>query len=252
METATQCPKCGFTSDTAFPECPRCGVIIGKVRERERQTNDIAQDIDVGAKNFSSLLAEASALIIHQHKEWGEIVFGFETRNKYTVMDSMNHLLFEAEEEGGSFTTVLKRIFLTRWRPFTMDLFTSEGEGVFCLKRPFRFYFHEIEIRTSNGIPLGTVRRRFSLVRRIYSVLDRNGNEIFRLFGPILHPWTFLIRKENEEEIGKITKKWSGLLKETFTDADNFGVTFPRDLPLEKKALLLGAVFLIDFVHFEK
>lgn len=50
---------------------------------------------------------------------------------------------------------------------------------------------------------------------------------------------------------GKITKKWSGLLKEGFTDADNFGVTFPNDWPNEQKALFLGAVFLIDFVHFE-
>jgi len=70
------------------------------------------------------------------------------------------------------------------------------------------------------------------------------------LFGPILHPWTFEIR-EGEEVFGKITKKWSGLLKEGFTDADNFGVTFPADWPNEIKAILLGAVFLIDFVHFE-
>ena len=48
-----------------------------------------------------------------------------------------------------------------------------------------------------------------------------------------------------------IQKKWSGLAKEAFTDADNFGVTFPPDWPVEKKTLALGAVFLIDFVHFE-
>jgi len=40
-------------------------------------------------------------------------------------------------------------------------------------------------------------------------------------------------------------------MKEGFTDADSFGVTFPADWDVELKALLLGAVFLIDFVHFE-
>ena len=45
---------------------------------------------------------------------------------------------------------------------------------------------------------------------------------------------------------------WSaGLLKEGFTDADNFGVTFPSDWPIESKTLALAAVFLIDLVHFE-
>ena len=32
----------------------------------------------------------------------------------------------------------------------------------------------------------------------------------------------------------------------------NFGITFPTELDLNMKGLLLGAVFLIDFVHFER
>ena len=62
--------------------------------------------------------------------------------------------------------------------------------------------------------------------------------------------WTFQIRKDGVE-YGKITKKWSGLMKEGITDADNFGVVFPVDWEVQWKALFLGAVFLIDFVHFE-
>ncbi|VDP86977.1 unnamed protein product [Echinostoma caproni] len=50
-------------------------------------------------------------------------------------------------------------------------------------------------------------------------------------------------------EIGRITKQWSNLLQEMFTDADNFGVSFPLDLDVRVKATLIGAVFLI--VSFE-
>jgi hypothetical protein len=32
---------------------------------------------------------------------------------------------------------------------------------------------------------------------------------------------------------------------------DNFGITFPNGIDLSQKAVLLGAVFLIDFIHFE-
>ena len=74
--------------------------------------------------------------------------------------------------------------------------------------------------------------------------------EIFRYFGPALKPWTFKIMN-GEQEVGIITKKWSGLFKEAFSDADNFGIQFPPGLSVEQKALLLGSVFLIDFVHFE-
>lgn len=45
--------------------------------------------------------------------------------------------------------------------------------------------------------------------------------------------------------IGKITKQWSGCVKEAFTDADNFGIQFPLDLDVKMKAVMLGACFLI-------
>jgi len=54
------------------------------------------------------------------------------------------------------------------------------------------------------------------------------------------------------QEVGKITKQWSGLAREAFTDSDNFGINFPMDLDVRCKATLLAAVFLIDFMFFEQ
>ena len=77
-------------------------------------------------------------------------------------------------------------------------------------------------------------------------------------------------------QVGQISKKWSGVLKEVLTTADRFSVDFPPDVgkvhyassyPLvsssspshapppsagvEMKSLLLAATFLIDYLHFE-
>ena len=246
MSTSPKCPKCGFTANSSFKECPRCGVIISKFLHKARGDSK-----DAARKNSSlDSLEQANALIIRQQKEWGEILTGFETKNKYEVVDHFSNLLLEVQEEGGSALTTITRLFLKALRPFTMHLFSPQGAGLFKLTRPFRFYFHELDVSQSNGAPLGKIKRRFALLRRIYSVVDRNGNEIFELFGPLLHPWTFQIKKGGQE-LGKITKKWSGLVKESFTDADNFGITFPNGIDLSQKAVLLGAVFLIDFIHFE-
>ena len=62
----------------------------------------------------------------------------------------------------------------------------------------------------------------------------------------------FEVKDLNDHQIGKISKQWTGLGREYFTDADNFGVNFPMDTPVKHKALLMGAVFLIDFMYFEK
>lgn len=46
-------------------------------------------------------------------------------------------------------------------------------------------------------------------------------------------------------KIGKISKQWTGLLREAFTDTDNFGIQFPMDLDVKMKAVMIGACFLI-------
>ena len=57
---------------------------------------------------------------------------------------------------------------------------------------------------------------------------------------------------DGSSKVGKISKQWSGFLKEAFTDADVFGINFPIDLDVRMKAVLLGACMLIDFNFFEK
>lgn len=192
-------------------------------------------------------LSSVGGLMVTQQKEWGEILTGFETLNKYAISDESGQRLYVAGEEPGS---TLLRLWLKALRPFTMIVFSTDGQVVLSVRRPWRFYFHRAEILDANGESLGAIERRFSLLRRVYSVYDASGQEAFQLFGPILHPWTFQIQS-NGTTHGTITKKWSGLMKEGFTDADNFGVTFPPEWDPKLKALFLGAVFLIDFVHFE-
>lgn len=49
--------------------------------------------------------------------------------------------------------------------------------------------------------------------------------------------------------MGRISKHWSGLAREFFTDADNFGISFPLDLAVRMKAVMIGACFLIVRIH---
>lgn len=64
------------------------------------------------------------------------------------------------------------------------------------------------------------------------------------------------ITGKDGHSVGRISKQWTGFIKETLTDADNFGINFPMDLDVRMKAVLLGACFLIvrydtkhSFIH---
>lgn len=50
--------------------------------------------------------------------------------------------------------------------------------------------------------------------------------------------------------VGRISKQWTGFVREAFTDADNFGITFPMDLDVKMKAVMIGACFLIVSLLF--
>ena len=51
---------------------------------------------------------------------------------------------------------------------------------------------------------------------------------------PFLHSYSFtiilfsqtqVVTPDESHEVGRISKQWAGLLKEAFTDTDNFGIT---------------------------
>lgn len=66
-----------------------------------------------------------------------------------------------------------------------------------------------------------------------------------------LNPRALQVLNMARQDVGKVTKLWGGTFQETISDADQFGITFPRDLPVEAKAVILGACILIDFMYFE-
>jgi uncharacterized protein YxjI len=242
------CPKCSFVSDLRIEECPACGVVIDKCLAAEER---VAQVVETRPPRSSLAgLAETERLSVKQDVERLEAWTGFETANNYAVRDGKGRILFDAAEESGSAAQLMGRLFLKAARPFTLHLATTEGAPVLRMERPFRFYFYEISIHDAQGRLLGTVEKQFSLVNKRYLVKAAGSATTYEVYGPLFRPWTFKILA-NGQECGLITKKWGGLVRESFTDADQFGVQLPPNIGIDLKAVFLGAVFLIDFAHFE-
>lgn len=192
-------------------------------------------------------LADIEILLVQQKKEWTEILSGIESKNRYSITDPGGNQFGMAAEE----SSFLGRFFLKTLRSFTVHILSPETEPILRLEKAFSWYFHEIQVFSSTDELLGTVRREFSVFSRNFTVLDSRGDQLFTIQGPLFRPWTFRIEKNNME-VGLIAKKWSGIGKEMFTDADNFNITFPPAIDSAQKSILLGALFLIDMVHFER
>ncbi|XP_054570094.1 phospholipid scramblase 1-like isoform X2 [Eptesicus fuscus] len=61
------------------------------------------------------------------------------------------------------------------------------------------------------------------------------------------------IKSLNEENVvGKISKRWTGFVREACTDYSDFDIQFPLDLDVKMKAVMLGACFLIVIQYAAK
>jgi len=196
--------------------------------------------------------ARYQRLTVRQKKRWLEILLSFEVKNTYEVFDENGQPALRVREQGKGILSLLKRLFLGTLRPFhVLVTDIASGQALLELRRPFRFIFHRLDVFAATGAPLGAIQKRWSWLRRIYDVESANGQTVAQLFGPLLRPWTFEIRV-GDRVLGTVQKKWSGLGKEMFTDADNFGVDLSGVTDPRMKLLVFAAVVLIDIVHFEK
>lgn len=196
------------------------------------------------------VVATTDSLVIRQRKELTEVFTSMETKNRYEIDLPDGRTIMYAQEQGEGGMDFLRRNFLNTARPFHIELSDERGQDMMHLHRPWRWLFSRLDVLDGNNVPLGAIQQRFAVFSKRFTVLDPSGTEIAELHGPMLRPWTFRVLVGGQE-VGQITKQWSGLLREAFTDADTFGVQYGPGMNPQLRALALAATFLIDFLYFE-
>lgn len=197
-------------------------------------------------------LSQKTRLFIYQRRELAEL-FGFETRNKYEILDEdRNTIGFCAEQQKG-LLGFLFRQFLGHWRSFELHFFDNDKNLFMKSEHPFRFFFQEFTIFDFQNNKIGRIQQRFGILTKKFDVYDAHENIILKMRSGFFSIWTFPFESLNGTQRAVIKKKWSGFLKEIFLDADNFLIEF-TDFNLsdaERKIILAASVFT-DLQYFER
>jgi len=196
-------------------------------------------------------LTDQSKFFVKQVRELAELI-GYETRNKYQILDGQSRLVGFAAEQQKGIWGFLMRQFLGHWRTFEIHIFNSQRQKILTARHPFCIFFQRLEIFDSSGRPLGALQQRFSILRKLFDVLSDRGMHIMQMRTPIISFWTFPFFQRGRK-VAQVSKKWSGALSEVFTDRDNFLVEYyvPQLTEGERQLILAAAIF-IDLQYFEK
>ncbi|XP_053167604.1 phospholipid scramblase 1-like isoform X2 [Hemicordylus capensis] len=205
-------------------------------------------------------LSQIDQILVHQQIELLEVITGIETCNKYELKNALGQRIYFAAEENDCCTLNC----CGPSRPFTMKIIDNLGQPVIELIRPLRCSscccpccLQEIEVHAPPGTPVGYIKQNWDLCLPKFSIQNEAQQDMLKIVGPCIPcrccaDVNFEVMSNDEKNVvGRISKQWTGFVREAFTDADNFGIQFPMDLDVKMKAVMIGACFLIDFMFFE-
>ncbi len=189
---------------------------------------------------------------IHQIKEMAEILIDWETANRYEVLDHDKNIIgYAAEREAGFWAHILRNIMRSH-RTLTIGIWDNTKKLVMTGIRPFFFFFSDLVVSNDKNEKIGEIKTRFGFLKRKYDLLDSNGSLFAKIESYRWRLWTFTVYDTRDYEVGVITKEWGGLLKESFSDSDNFAIDLSKQTWTdEQKAILLFACLSIDLDFFE-
>lgn len=199
-----------------------------------------------------AFLSDDKRLVIRQKKELMEMFVDFETRNKYEIYTAQRRLVGYMAEMGKGVGETLIRMFLGSHRPLHIQVFDPERRPLLTLERPFYWFFSTMTVVDTGGRKVGEIHKKFAWFRKIYDLHDSSGRIFAHIRSNIFSLWRFPFFDVGDREVGEVTKKWGGGLKELFTDADTFLVDMSKsNFSDDQQMIAFAAAVSVDLDYFE-
>ena len=245
------CPKCSSVQKGGL-ECVACGIIFSRIRkddgsaETSLSHSERVPGLDevIAASRYIRIIQKGVSLI--------EAISQFEVANKYEILDQTGRRGAAFEQTGDVLDQLVGSLFGSN-RDLRIIIFDRADEPLLEITRPATFFsFTDIVIRDMRGELFGLIRRRWKGLSRRYELLDAAHREFAWIRRPFLRVWHFPVIDRFGNHGAMIAKKWSGLLRESWSDHDTFALEFGKtEWTLDQKAILLVAALAIDFDYFE-
>jgi uncharacterized protein YxjI len=174
----------------------------------------------------------------------------FKASNNYDIYNPENQEMIMTcrEEKLGFFTKIFRFTDYKRNTPFHVEIKTTDGQPVLTVKRGVSFWLSKVEVLDENEKLIGQFKQKFFSIGGKFDVLDAQDKVLCTLKGKWTS-WDFKFIQGNEE-FAHVSKKWAGAGRELFTSADNYMLSIservPQDHPL--RILIMAAVMCIDMV----
>ena len=120
-----------------------------------------------------------------------------------------------------------------------------QGRVLLALTRPAKLVKSKIVVQDGQGTEIGQVVQD-NVFGKIHFSLLSGGHSYGSINAENWRAWNFSIRDHEDTEVARITKTFSGMVRATFTNADNYIVQFHRPLEDPLRSLVVASAVSVD------
>lgn len=171
-----------------------------------------------------------------------------ELTNEYRVLDEEGNQVGTIRQEGQSTMRKALRFVssVDQFLTHRLALYDASGAKVVELLRPRKLMKSRLEISDGGGSAVGRIVQQNVFGKKRFQLESAQGEPLGAINAENWRAWDFAIEDANGNEVGRITKKWAGILKEGFTTADRYLLAITRDVEPNLRLLMLASAAGID------
>jgi uncharacterized protein YxjI len=168
--------------------------------------------------------------------------------NTYKVYNSKGDPIGAIKETMPAGYKLLSLLLGKAMLPFKLDILDNDETVLASIKRGWTLFMSKITVLDAEGSVLAYIRQKFKLFKPVFNILDPQDAPIAVIAGD-WKAWNFTITDGDGNQLGTVSKKWAGILKEAFTTADKYIVSVKPGTEVDaKKIAIVATAATIDMV----
>jgi uncharacterized protein YxjI len=187
-------------------------------------------------------LLTADKLVVSQKAKLIELT------NQYEIRDAGGAQLGFIQQEGQSKLRKFAR-FVTDVDQFLthrLAVYDSSQNKVLEMTRPRKIFKSRLLVEDGSGRKVGEIVQNNVFGKISFDLIGVHGEKMGRIQAENWRAWDFSIVDQTDVEVARIDKKFVGIAKATFTNADNYVVDIDRRVEGDFRLLVVAAATAVD------
>jgi uncharacterized protein YxjI len=189
-----------------------------------------------------SELLDRNVLVIEQKPKFVELT------NEYRVLDETGNEIGVIRQEGQSKARKLLRLVssIDQFLTHRLSMYDAAGVKVLDIVRPAKVLKSRLQVLDGMGNERGWIVQENVMGKKHFSLQGSGGKSLGSINAENWRSWDFAIEDSSGSEVGRITKRWAGILREGFTTADRYLLHIAAQVPADLRFLMVASAAGID------